>query len=43
MAKDQIRKIIDDSKRALERDHEEFANSIKDDLTRFKKKALDQI
>ena len=43
MAKDQIRKIIDDSKRTLERDHEEFVNSIKDDLTRFKKKALDQI
>ncbi len=43
MAKDQIRKIIDDSKKSLEQDHERFTKSIKDDLASFKKKTLDRV
>ena len=43
MAKEEIKKLIEDSKKQLEQDHENFVKSIKDDLTSFKKKSLDRI
>jgi hypothetical protein len=43
MAKEEIKKLIENSKKVLEQDHENFAKSIKNDLTSFKKKTLDQI
>ena len=43
MAKEEIKKLLENSKKTLEQDHENFVKSIKDDLTLFKKKTLDQI
>lgn len=43
MAKEDIKKLVENSKKVLEQDHENFVNSIKSDLTSFKKKTLDQI
>ena len=43
MAKDEIKKLIDNSKKVLEQDYDNFENSIKDNLASFKKKTLDQI
>ena len=43
MAKDEIKKFLDDSKKVLEQEHSEFENRIKNDLQSFKKKTLDQI
>lgn len=43
MGKDEIKKLIEDSKKVLEQDNSNFENSIKDNLTSFKKKTLDQI
>ena len=43
MAKDEIKKLLENSKKEIDRDHENFVNSIKDDLASFKKKTLDQI
>ncbi len=43
MAKEEIKKLIESSKKMLEQDHENFAKSIKNDLASFKKKTLDQI
>ncbi|MDH3191147.1 MAG: hypothetical protein OEM18_00455 [Nitrosopumilus sp.] len=43
MAKEDIKKLVEDSKKQLEQDHENFTKSIKDDLTSFKKKTLDRI
>ena len=43
MAKEEIKKLIEDSKKQLVQDHENFAKSIKDDLASFKKKTLDRI
>ncbi len=43
MAKDEIKKLLSNSEKVLEQDHDNFANSIKDDLQKFKKKTLDQI
>ncbi|MGD8707624.1 MAG: hypothetical protein PVI88_02955 [Nitrosopumilaceae archaeon] len=43
MAKEEIKKLIENSKKVLEQDHEKFSQSIKDDLQSFKKKTLDQI
>jgi hypothetical protein len=43
MAKEEIKKLIENSKKVLEQDHENFVKSIKSDLTSFKKKTLDQI
>ena len=43
MAKEEIKKLIENSKKILEQDHETFSQSIKDDLQSFKKKTLDQI
>ena len=43
MAKEEIKKLIEDSKKSLEQDHQKSSQSIKDDLQSFKKKTLDQI
>ena len=43
MAKEEIKKLFENSKRELESDHDNFVNSIKNDLASFKKKTLDQI
>jgi hypothetical protein len=43
MAKEEIKKLVENSKKVLEQDHENFVKSIKSDLTSFKKKTLDQI
>ena len=43
MAKEEIKKLVEESKKQLELEHENFASSIKDDLKSFKKKTLDKI
>ncbi|MDX1595520.1 MAG: hypothetical protein R3327_01120 [Nitrosopumilaceae archaeon] len=43
MAKEEIKKFVEDSKKSLEQDHQKFSDSIKDDLNSFKKKTLDRI
>jgi hypothetical protein len=43
MTKEEIKKLVENSKKTLDNDHENFVKSIKDDLTSFKKKTLDQI
>ncbi len=43
MTKEEIKKLVENSKKALDNDHENFVKSIKNDLTSFKKKTLDQI
>ena len=40
MTKEEIKGLIEDSKKVIKEDHEEFAKSIKNDLNTFKKKAL---
>ena len=43
MAKEEIKKLVEESKSRLDQEHENFVESIKDDLTSFKKKTLDRI
>ena len=43
MAKDEIKKLLSNSEKVLEQDHDNFVSSIKDDLQKSKKKTLDQI
>ena len=43
MPKEDIKEIIAESKRKLQEDYDNSAKSIKDNLTSFKKKAMDQI
>ena len=43
MAKEEIKKLLENSKKDLDMDYDNFVKSIKDDLTSFKKKTLDQI
>ncbi len=40
MAKEEIKKLLENSKKIIEQDHEDFSKSIKSDLISFKKKAL---
>jgi len=40
MEKEEIKKLLENSKKVIEKDHEDFSKSIKDDLTSYKKKAL---
>jgi hypothetical protein len=42
-AKEEIKKLIEQSKNTIDENHENFVKSIKDDLKLFKKKTLDQI
>ena len=43
MAKEEIKKLLENSKKDLDGDYDNFVKSIKDDLASFKKKTLDQI
>ncbi len=43
MTKEEIKKLLENSKKTVDLDHENFVKSIKNDLTSFKKKTLDQI
>jgi len=43
MTKEEIKQLLEKSKKTLDNDHENFVKSIKNDLTSFKKKTLDQI
>ena len=43
MGKEEIKKIVEDSKHSLEGEHDNFAKSVKDDLSSFKKKALQKV
>ena len=43
MAKDEIKKLLDDSKKVLEQTHSDSQKTIKDELGSFKKKTLDRI
>jgi hypothetical protein len=43
MTKETIKKLVENSKKELEQDHENFVKSIKSDLASFKKKTLDRI
>ena len=43
MAKEEIKRLLHDSKKQLDQDYESFVKSIKEDLTSFKKKTLDRI
>ena len=43
MAKEEIKKLLENSKKELDNDYDNFVQSIKNDLASFKKKSLDQI
>ena len=43
MAKEDIKKLIENSKKVIDQDKENFAKSIKDDLSSFKKNTLTKI
>ena len=43
MAKEDIKKLLENSKKELDSTNDSFVKSIKDDLTSFKKKTLDRI
>ena len=43
MAKEEIKKLLENSKKELDGDYDKFVTSIKDDLKSSKKKALDKI
>jgi len=43
MAKEEIKKLLENSKKELDADCNKFVTSIKDDLNSFKKKSLVQI
>jgi len=43
MGKDEIKKLLENSKKVLEQDYTNFENTIKNNLSSFKKKTLDQI
>ncbi len=43
MAKEEIKKLVENSKKELDANYDESIKSIKGDLTSFKKKTLDQI
>ena len=43
MGKEEIKSLIENSKKTVEQDHENFSQSIKDELQSFKKKTLEKI
>jgi len=43
MVKEEIKKLLENSKKTLDQDHENFVKSIKNDLTSFKKKTFEKI
>ena len=43
MVKEEIKKLLENSKKELDAEYDNFVKSIQDDLTSFKKKTLDRI
>ncbi len=43
MTRDEIKKLLDESKKVLEQDHSNSEKTIKNELNAFKKKTLDRI
>ena len=43
MGREEIKKLVEDSKGAIKQNHDDFAKSIKDELSSFKRKTLDKI
>ena len=43
MGKNEIKKLLENSKRVLEQDYVNFEKTFKNNLSSFKKKTLDQI
>ena len=43
MGKEEIKKLLENSKKVLQQDYDNFTQSIKDDLKNSKKKTLDKI
>ncbi len=43
MAKEEIKKLLENSKKELDADYDDFVKSIQDDLTSFKKQTLDRV
>jgi hypothetical protein len=43
MAKDEIKKLLENSKKVIEQEHNKSQDTIKNNLNSFKKKTLDQI
>ena len=43
MAKEEIKKLLENSKKELDKDHDNFVKTIQDELQSFKKKTLDKI
>ncbi|MGI9567886.1 MAG: hypothetical protein ACR2LL_12870 [Nitrosopumilus sp.] len=43
MAKEEIKKLLENSKKELDADYDNFVNTIQDDLKSFKKKILDRV
>lgn len=43
MTKEEIKKLLDGSKKQLDQNYEHFEKAVKDELNSFKKKTLEQI
>lgn len=43
MVKEEIKKLLENSKKELDADYDDFVKSIQDDLTSFKKQTLDRV
>ena len=43
MAKEEIKKLLENSKKVLQQEHDNSAKTITDDLNSFKKKTLEKI
>ena len=43
MPKEEIKKLLENSKKVLENEHANYENQIKENLSSFKKKTMDQI
>lgn len=43
MAKEDIKKLLENSKKELDADHDTFVKSVQDELASFKKKTLDRV
>ena len=43
MPKEELKRLLEDSKKELDHDHQNFEGTIRKDLESFKKKTLDKI
>jgi len=43
MAKEEIKRLVENSKKTIQQDHDNYVKIIKDDLQNFKKKTLGKI